>query len=204
MGLEVEVKFLVADMGGMRQRVVAAGGMLTKARVWERNVRLDTPENGLYGRDSLLRLRQDTAVTLTFKGPSLETLHGSEVKVREELEVQVSDFDTAVTICQRLGYHPQQVYEKYRETFQLGPVEVVLDELPYGYFVELEGQEADIKIAATHLKLDWPCRIVTNYLGLMRQLRDYHHLPFTDLTFANFAGLDISIADILVAPCQPT
>jgi len=31
------------------------------------------------------------------------------------------------------------MYEKYRTTFTIGSLEVVLDELPYGNFVEIEG-----------------------------------------------------------------
>ncbi|MCA9920516.1 MAG: hypothetical protein KC445_21325 [Anaerolineales bacterium] len=90
------------------------------------------------------------------------------------------------------------MYEKYRETFTWQDVEIVLDELPYGNFVELEGDEGGLKTAVSHLNLNWQNRILTNYLGLMAQLKAHHNLPFNDLTFANFDGLNVSIADILV------
>jgi len=147
-------------------------------------------------KQQLLRLRQDTAVKITFKGEPPNHIQ-SEAKVREELETEVSDLDTAVRIFQRLGFSPVQIYEKYRETFQLGGVEIVLDELPYGNFVELEGEEAALKATAVQLNLDWHKRILANYLGLMAQLRAYHNLPFNDLTFANFEGQSASVADIL-------
>lgn len=159
-------------------------------------MRFDTADERLYQELSLLRLRQDTAVTLTYKGAP-QHLPQSEAKVREELEVQVSDFDTLSEIFQRLGFAPMQVYEKYRETFAWQDVEIVLDELPYGNFIELEGEEQEIKTAVAHLNLNWQERILGNYLGLMAQLKAHHNLPFNDLTFANCAGLDISIADIL-------
>ncbi len=195
--LEVEVKFLATDLGAVRERLVTSGAVMTKGRVYERNARLDTADATLRQRDELLRLRQDTAVTLTFKGRSLEAEQESEAKVREELEVQVSDYDTAVAIFHRLGLTPQQVYEKYRETWQLGGVEVTLDELPYGRFIELEGPETAIKETAAQLGLRWEQRIVSNYLALMAALKQRHNLPFDDVTFANFAGLPISIADVL-------
>jgi adenylate cyclase class 2 len=194
--LEVEVKFLVETLAGWRERLLAVGAMLQKERVYERNVRLDTADSALLERLQLLRLRQDTAVRLTFKGPADEVV--SEAKVREELEVTVSDFDTAVLIFQRLGLAPVQVYEKYRETWQLGEVEVVLDEMPYGNFVELEGSEAGIKTAVAILGLDWHKRLITNYLAIMAQLKVHHNLPFDDVTFANFENLTISAADVLV------
>jgi len=186
----------VPELAAFRERLLAAGAVLTKPRIYERNVRFDTADERLYKELSLLRLRQDTAVTLTYKGTS-EKQSQSEAKVREELEVEVSDFDTLSLIFQRLGFAPMQVYEKYRETFTWQDVEIVLDELPYGNFIELEGDEGGIKTAVSHLNLHWQDRIVDNYLGLMAQLKAHHNLPFHDLTFANFINLDISIADVL-------
>lgn len=193
--LEVEVKFLVADLTAVRHRLLSAGATLKKARVFERNVRFDTPDERLRHRFQLLRLRQDTAVRVTFKGPVAADLT-SEAKVREELEITVDNFDVAATIFERLGFAPVQVYEKYRETLQLGEVEVVLDELPFGHFVELEGGEQAIKSAALQLRLDWDKRLLTNYLALMGMLKAHHNLDFDDLTFANFENQTASIADI--------
>jgi len=73
----------------------------------------------------------------------------------------------------------------------------VLDELPFGKFVELEGPEAAIKTAAARLGLGWERRILDNYLALMARLKAAHNLPFDDLTFANFENYAISVADIL-------
>lgn len=195
--LEVEVKFLVPNLAAFRERLLAAGAVLSKPRVFEKNVAFDTADSRLYHELKLLRLRQDTAVTLTYKGTP-KNLPQSEAKVREELEVTVSDFDTLAEIFARLGFAPVVVYEKYRETFTWQDVEIVLDELPYGNFVELEGHEGGLKTAVAHLNLNWQERILTNYLGLMAQLKAHHNLPFNDLTFANFANLDVSIADILL------
>ncbi|MCZ7667933.1 MAG: CYTH domain-containing protein [Chloroflexi bacterium] len=108
----------------------------------------------------------------------------------------MSDFGTTAVIFERLGFLPTLVYEKYRETFMLDGVEVVLDEMPYGDFIELEGEEAGIKTAVATLNLPWDKRITTNYLALMAQLKARHHLAFDDLTFANFEGCVARIADI--------
>lgn len=187
---------MVADLTVVRAQLLTLDADLKKDRVFEKNVRFDTRNERLRSELKLLRLRQDTAVKLTFKGPTPADLT-SEAKVREELEIEVSDFDMAAAICERLGFAPIQVYEKYRETFQLGDVEIVLDEMPYGNFVELEGPEAAIKTAALRLNLDWNKRLLTNYLALMGEVKAHFNLDFDDLTFANFDNLDISLTDIL-------
>ena len=195
--LETEVKFLLPNLPTLRERLLDAGAQLHTARIYERNVRFDTPDQSLLAQDSLLRLRQDTAVRLTLKTPPTQANQSQQVKVMQELEVSLSDFDTMSQILTHLGYAPVQVYEKYRETFTLNGVEIVLDEMPYGDFIELEGDEATIRRLADRLGLDWDKRILTNYLALMTQLIQHHKLPFTDLTFANFADQSYHIADIL-------
>jgi adenylate cyclase class 2 len=193
--LEVEVKFLVPDLAAFRAALLAAGAQLQQGRIYEHNIRFDNAWNGLLSRAKLLRLRQDKVARLTFKGEPLETVK-SEVKVREELEIEVSDFATMAVILERIGFEQRQVYEKYRETFRFEEVEVVLDEMPFGNFVELEGEEQAIRRAADKLALDWSRRILDNYLALMSRLKTHHDLPFEDLTFDNFAGLDVSVADL--------
>lgn len=194
--LEVEVKFLVRDLTAVRRRLLDLGATVTKERVFERNLRFDTSGQSLRSQDKLLRLRQDTAVTVTFKGMT-DAQAGSEARVREELEFEADDFDIVALVFRRLGFQPVQTYEKYRETFALDDVEVVLDEMPYGDFVELEGEEADLKTAVVDLGLNWQQRILANYLALMADLKAHHDLPFDDLTFANFENLSASVADLL-------
>jgi len=194
--LEVEVKFYTPDLTAVRQRLLAEGAELVADRIFERNMRFDNSQGELQHKRQLLRLRQDRAARLTFKGESAHQA-GSEAQVREELEITVSSFETAVAILQRLGLQPVQLYEKYRETFRLGPVEIVLDELPFGNFVELEGEEAAIRAVAATLGLDWSRRILYNYLYLMALLKEQQELPFSDLTFDNFRQTTATITDIL-------
>ena len=194
--LEVEVKFFVPDLEGIRTRLREKGAYQMRPRLFERNVLFDSEDEKLRAAGKLLRLRQDDRARLTFKGAAAES-QPSEVKVREELEVEVSDFDTAAQLLERIGFRRGPTYEKYRETFSLGDVEVVLDELPFGNFVELEGEEEAIRVVADQLNLPWPDRIIDNYMHLMGRLKSYYELPFEDLTFSRFEGIDVSIADVL-------
>ena len=57
------------------------------------------------------------------------------------------------TILDALAYSPTLVYEKRRATWRLGATEVVIDELPFGWFVEIEGPEEAINAAEQQLEL---------------------------------------------------
>lgn len=195
--VEIEVKFFVDDLDAVRRRLLAAGGEAGAARVYERNVRFDTADERLLARQALLRLRQDTRVRLTYKGLSAQDAAG-EAKVREEIELTVEEFDRMALIFERLGFGAVQTYEKYRTTFHLGDVEVVLDEMPFGPFVELEGaSDTSLKAAAGALGLDWSRRLLTNYLELMARARRAFDLPFNDLTFDNFERRPVDMSTLL-------
>ncbi len=198
--LEVEVKFWLDDLAAFRAQLINAGIHPHYPRTYEHNIRFDNAWDGLARRGQLLRLRQDTRARLTFKSIPPQPA-AAEAKVREEIEVEVGDFDQTRAILERIGFLPRQVYEKYRETFvsgsaEHGSVEIVLDEMPFGNFVELEGEESAIKALAGQLGLNWEKRILENYLTLMLRLKMQHNLTFDDVTFQNFAGLNISAADL--------
>lgn len=197
--LEVEVKFFVTDLPALRQRILSLNIPLHHPRIFEQNLRWDNAWDGLLRKGELLRLRQDSRTRLTFKGAAHPS-SATELKVREELEVELDDFQKMAAILERIGFQPRQSYEKYRETFWAEGVEIVLDELPFGDFVELEGDEPAIRQMAETLGLPWDERILDNYLLLMNRLKQAYELPFEDCTFANFAGTNLTVAGILKRP----
>jgi adenylate cyclase, class 2 len=113
------------------------------------------------------------------------------------LEVGVSDFDTMRGILQGLGYHTAQVYEKWRQTFHWESVELCLDTMPYGTFLEIEGPREKIRPAADRLGLVWEKRILKNYLAMFEALRVQENLPFHDVTFSNFENHATDITPLL-------
>lgn len=196
MNLEVEAKFQIDDLAAVKQRLLALGGTITKGRLYEKNTVYDDAAQSLKNGRKLIRLRQDEKVRLTFKGPAPADLV-SEAKVREEIELEVADFNKMEQIIGRMGYEPAIVYEKYRETIVVGDVEAVLDELPYGNFVELEGAEQDIKQVAAAAGMNWETRIDNNYLGLLYLVKQQYGFEFRDLTFENFADVAIHWDEVL-------
>jgi len=189
-GQEVEVKFLLANLSAFKLRLEALGGKLIQPRIFENNLRFDTPMGILARRQSALRLRQDTQARLTYKGPPL--LSG-EARLRQEIEFQVSDFSAAQAFLEALGYHVILIYEKYRTTYQLGDVLVTLDEMPYGEFVEIEGEDGEtVAAAASRLGLPWESRSLDSYTVLFARVRQSLGLDFRDLSFANFSQIKVS------------
>jgi adenylate cyclase class 2 len=96
----------------------------------------------LDGRNAILRLRKTHGTTLLTYKERLR--YDDDIKHRIEHETEVTDVDATESIIEKLGYQLSIVYEKHRRTWHLGKVEVVLDELPFGYYMEIEGTIEDI------------------------------------------------------------
>ena len=192
--LETEIKFYLIDLPPVRQRIMDLGAE-SRGRCFESNVRFEDAHRTLKKKRSLLRLRRDRKVRLTYKSTPAD--QNRQVKVMRELEVEVSDFDTMQSILESLGYHREQIYEKWRETLVLDRTRFCLDSMPYGDFFEIEGPKKDIINFADELGLRWDQRILFNYLHIFEILQNNQSLDFSDLTFDNFKKVEVDLADYL-------
>jgi len=192
--LEIEVKFYLSDMDRIRDRIIEIGAV-SRGRVFETNIRFDDSDNSLIQKKSLLRLRQDTKTILTFK--SEPPFKDDQFKILRELEVEVSNFTTMKNILGSLGFREEQVYEKWRETFILNSANLCLDTMPYGNFLEIEGQKEDIKELVSQIGFKWKKRILLNYLAIFDVIKQKSNLPFYDVTFSNFINIRFDLAKYL-------
>jgi adenylate cyclase class 2 len=200
MAQETEIKLRIRDVPEFLKalRKLGARRIAGKAsRVHQRNVVFDTAQGDLARNGHLLRIRTETPagsktrrpgdrgerVTVTFKRPmagaapegngaAFEGQH----KVREEIELQVSNGAALAKIFEGLGMPGGFRYEKFRTTFRLPASQrwahellIELDETPIGTFVELEGPAAAIDRAAKELGFASRDYIVLNYLVLYRE-----------------------------------
>jgi len=197
--IEVEVKFLVQRLADIRRRLEALGAVVHSERVLEHNLRFDSPDRRLEREHQALRLRQDSGVTLTFKGPSS---FQDGIRVRTEIEIGTEDFAGARQLLEALGYVVTFEYEKFRTTYALGNAGIMLDELPYGDFVEIEGASDAIKNVARQLGLRWETAVQDSYLGLFEQLKTRHNAPIEALTFDVFSGRALHARDLGLNPAD--
>ena len=195
---EIEAKFYVRDLDGIITRLHELEAHLIQRRVLETNLRFDLPDGSLRSEGRVLRLRRDTEARFTYKGPSTNE---RGVLSRTEIEFTVDDFEKAKEFMEALGYQKLLYYDKYRTTYELqtseGSVHVMLDELPYGNFVEIEGKSSEtIRVTADQLNLNWDTAIGTSYTALFERARKTLRLVFRDLSFENFAGMEVNASDL--------
>ena len=192
---ELELKYYVHDLARIERLLIALGAICDQPRTREINLRFDTPDNSLSYAGKALRLRYDTQARLTFKGPS-QSQEG--IRLREEIEFVVDNFQAAQTFLIALGYQISIIYEKYRTTYQLNDCLLMLDELPFGNFLEIEGKDAAaIKKTAVHLHLNWDMRIKMSYLAIFYRLKEKFGLKANNLVFSEVTQTQITTEDLL-------
>lgn len=193
---ETEAKFYVQNLDQIKSQLEKLGARLIQERVLETNIRFDLPGAPLRAKGRVLRLRHDTEVRLTYKSASVKE---QGVLSREEIEFVVEDFEKAKHFLEALGYQKLVYYEKYRTTYEWNKTHIMLDELPYGNFVEIEGETIEsIHGVTDQLNLQWETAIGTSYNALFDRVRRALQLLFQDLSFSNFEGLNVQASDLEV------
>ena len=170
---EIEVKIRVEEkeLSRVKEQLAELGFRRKAERAREENLLMDYSSGSLTKAGSALRLRRyGQKQILTFKGPRVDD---SRLKIREEIETEIGDFQSMKKILEALGMTACFEYGKYREKFELSTdlenVEVCIDETPVGCFLEIEGSPDVIEKVA--LELGWtPDHFINeNYVDLYKE-----------------------------------
>jgi adenylate cyclase class 2 len=108
--------------------------------------------SGLVVKHAVVRIRKtEKRSVLTFKQRTDST---SGAKHQIEHESEISNADAVRIILENLGLRAVLVYEKKRRTYKFKDAELVLDELPFGLYMEIEGSLTAIAESEMLLGLD--------------------------------------------------
>jgi adenylate cyclase class 2 len=197
---EIEAKFHVKDLVRMETRLRELGAELIQPRVHETNLRFDNAARDMRRAKQVLRLRQDDHARMTFKGPAQKR---EGVMSRTEIEFIVENFESARAFIEALGYEVTVFYEKYRTTYELDGTHIMLDELPYGDFVEIEGPDiGSIRAVADRLELKWSAAIETSYQALFERVAEKLKLDKSQLAFDAFKRGKPTVGQLEVTPAD--
>lgn len=148
---EIEAKFLNVQHDEIRAKLTELGATCVQPMRLMRRVTIENDR--LVEKNAFVRVRDEgDRVTMTYKQFDSLSVDGAK-----EIEIVVSDFDTAVQLLDAAGLPSQSFQESKRETWQLGEVEIVLDEWPWlKPYIEIEaGSEVLVQDTAKRLGFDW-------------------------------------------------
>lgn len=167
--IEKELKFEVKNFVNLRPILQKLGSRL----IWkgkEKNFYFDTQDKKLEKSGTALRIRewQNHSNTLTLKIPAKQK--NESVKVREELQIEINNIQTAARILNTLGFVKIFYYQKNREHWKLKNASIELDKIKNKYFVEIEASQKIIKKLTDILNLDWKKSTTKDYPAILKEL----------------------------------
>lgn len=179
MALECELKYLDVDVDALRSTLLDLGATVD-GPYFESNTVFDYEDRSLKKAGTLLRLRQKkgTAV-LTVKKPP-ETEVPSSLKVFEEIESVVDDYETVQKALEAVGFTVAFAYEKVREKWRHQDCIVCIDRLPFGVFVEIEGTEETVPACAESLGIAGNATTKATYHALNIEHREKNGMDFDE------------------------
>ena len=178
---EVEIKFVLEDLGALESKLRALGFRCETPRTHEMNTLYDLPGEVLRQRGELLRLRTyGDEWKLTHKGPGGPGRH----KTRVENETAVENGERMEAILSALGFAPSFRYEKFRSEWSDGTGHIVLDETPIGDYGEIEGPPPWIDQTADTLGIVPERYITESYAQLFFDWKKRTCSPAEEMTFA--------------------
>lgn len=149
---------------------------------FQKTIRRDTEDLRYEKSGILLRTREedkDKVVTLKKK---LKTDGG--IFEREEYESNVGDVSVLNEIFEELGFTKSWIMEKFRIQGTYNGLTLCLDEVCFGIFLEIEGEESEIVAVLNDFSLDFDERITVSYWELWEE-------------YKKKKGFDDSLRDIL-------
>jgi adenylate cyclase class 2 len=182
---EIEAKFLNINHDELRAKLQELGAVCRVAKRLMRRRNYDFPDMRLDKKNGWVRVRDEgDKVTLAYK-----QLNNRELDGTHEVSVTVSDFEMTCQFLENIGLESKAFQETKRESWQLGDVEIELDEWPWVKpFIELEGPNEQKLQETTHmLGLDWADAVhgsveiayVTEYDVTEQQVDDWREITFT-------------------------
>jgi len=152
MPVEYEATFINIDKDQMRARLTGLGAKLIKPEFLQKRTVFNLPA-GHEIKDAWLRVRDEgDKITL-----SLKVVDGKSIEGQKEICLQINDFATAVSLLEAIGCRSKAYQESKRELWQLGEVDITIDEWPYlEPLLEIEGpSELAVKEVTAKMKLDY-------------------------------------------------
>jgi len=178
---EIEIKFMVADIPALEERLRILGFHLQTHSTHELSTLFDTARGALRKSGQLLRLRRyGSTWTLTHKARGRKGIH----KTRVETETEVSNGESVRAILLALGYQEAFCYEKFRAAWRDAEGHVVVDRTPIGNLAEIEGPPEWIDSTAERLGIDPKQYSTKNYAELFGEWKSRTRSSARNMTFA--------------------
>ncbi len=177
--IETEIKIKIDNPNTFISELIEKKAVF-KGKDFQRTIRMDTPNMDLQKKGIFLRVCSGLGNAITLKVKKEEN---KDFKLRDEYETKVEDINVLSRIFSILGFSKHFVMEKYRANFLHKNVMISIDELPFGIYVEFEGEPKDINSVVKELGFENSERITATYWHLFDNYLRKNNLSGENIIF---------------------
>lgn len=164
-----EVKFSLQDNPNIIKELKRKQAVLVGAYK-EKTIRYDDKYESLEKRGKFIRVRSGLKNIISIK-EKIEDDDEQKVFKRNEIEVEIGDIKKMQYILENIGLKETYTMEKYRLKWQYDDAEINLDELPFGLFLEIHGEEGKIEKVSNELGLNKNNIIIGTYWDIFEKYK---------------------------------
>lgn len=145
---EIEVKIKIENIDEIREKILSIGAKFI-GKEKQVDEYFDFEDDKLRREDKAIRIRNKKI--LAYKTNSLKE---DGMKKVDETEFELQDYEGFITLLHGMGLKKSFLKEKERESFEIEKTKIEIDILPFGKFVEIEGNEENINKISEQLGFD--------------------------------------------------
>lgn len=150
-------------------------------KTFQRTVRMDQDDLSLEKEKKFLRVRSGVKNVITLKIKKKK--ENKNVFERTEIETEIKDPEKMAMILFELGFTKEFIMEKYRAEWSYNNTIISFDEMPFGFYIEIEGKEENIYQTVNHLNLDVNKKIIATYWDIFESYKKEKGIKGDNIVF---------------------
>ena len=165
---EKQVKYKINNFDYISKRLVEIeaifiGGFMEKTIRYD-NDNLKCSDNGIF-----IRTKSGMKNVLTLKEIPTDSSNSSFERITTEVEVD--NINKIGYILEKIGLTKKFIMEKYRLFFKYDNVDILIDELPFGIYLEIKGEDNEINRVTKMLNIDEADLIKMTYWDIYDKIK---------------------------------
>lgn len=135
----------------------------------ETTIRYDTEDKKYEKSGKYIRVMEGFKNCITLKEKVNEN---DKLFERDEFEIEIDDVENTKIILEKIGLKPILKMQKYRLKWNINGIRINIDELPFGLYMEIYGNEDEIQNVLKKLEIQDEPKIIGTYWDIYELYKD--------------------------------
>lgn len=166
--IQGQVKYKVDDFDSMSKKLIELEAIFVGG-VLEKTIRYDTSNHKFLEKNIFIRTKSGIKNVLTIKEKTNEL--DPNILERYTTEIEIDDIQKMEYFLETIGLNKKWIMEKYRLYFKFMDNEITIDELPFGIYLEIKGDDKEIKKISKLLGLKLKDAIKVTYWDIYDKIK---------------------------------